>query len=318
MWGGWAVVYGVVFSAAGGLFHAYYLAVMAPALCALAGIGAVALWRSHGLARLLLPAVILVTALWQAHILGGYLGGLVALGPILLPAVLVGGAAFAAIILAARRGPLLAVAGSALILLLAMPAAWSVGTATMRFTTGFPAAQPPFLSDEAAIRRSRFAMIAGRIAGDPKLIAFLSEQRHDEQFLLAAVNARLAAPIIIATGDPVMALGGFAGRDPILDVDAFSRLVADNRVRFRADRRGQRWAAPDLRRRPSEGAGRLDPRQWQAGQPGAVALRRARCRPPALGRSFRHRTLRSGPGERRRRLTARLPRPGRADMMPPG
>jgi 4-amino-4-deoxy-L-arabinose transferase-like glycosyltransferase len=49
---------------------------------------------------------------------------------------------------------------------------------------------------------------------------------------MAAVNARLAAPIIIATGDPVMALGGFAGRDPILDIDAFARLVAEGRVRY--------------------------------------------------------------------------------------
>jgi 4-amino-4-deoxy-L-arabinose transferase-like glycosyltransferase len=40
LWAGWVLTYGVVFSAAAGPFHAYYLAVMAPALCALAGIGA--------------------------------------------------------------------------------------------------------------------------------------------------------------------------------------------------------------------------------------------------------------------------------------
>jgi len=71
MWGGWTVVYGVVFSAAGGIFHSYYTAVMAPALCALAGIGGVALWQVYhagGKAALWLPAAILATALWQAHI----------------------------------------------------------------------------------------------------------------------------------------------------------------------------------------------------------------------------------------------------------
>ena len=102
----------------------------------------------------------------------------------------------------------------------------------MRGAAGFPSAQPPFLTDEAATRRGRFTMIAGALTGDPKLIAFLSDGRGNAQFLLAAVNARLAAPIIIATGEPVMALGGFGGRDPILDVDAFSRLVAEDRVRF--------------------------------------------------------------------------------------
>ena len=44
MWGGWALAYGAVFSAAGGLFHAYYLVVIAPALSALAGVGGVALY----------------------------------------------------------------------------------------------------------------------------------------------------------------------------------------------------------------------------------------------------------------------------------
>ena len=47
LWAGWALCYGVVFSAAGGLFHAYYLVAMAPALCALAGIGMVSLWSLY-------------------------------------------------------------------------------------------------------------------------------------------------------------------------------------------------------------------------------------------------------------------------------
>jgi hypothetical protein len=46
------------------------------------------------------------------------------------------------------------------------------------------------------------------------------------------VNARQAAPIFIAIGDPVIALGGFTGRDPILIVDGFARLVDDHQVRF--------------------------------------------------------------------------------------
>ena len=78
----------------------------------------------------------------------------------------------------------------------------------------------------------RWAHLAGAIAGDPKLIAFLEHRHGREDYLLATVNARQAAPIIIATGNPVMALGGFSGGDPILTVDDFARLVAENRVRF--------------------------------------------------------------------------------------
>jgi 4-amino-4-deoxy-L-arabinose transferase-like glycosyltransferase len=235
LWAGWAAVYGAVFSAAGGLFHAYYLVVMAPALCALAGIGAVCLWRLYqggGRAAVWLPLAILATALWQANIVQFYLGGVLAVGHVWLPAALIAGVAAACAALWRWPGQSLAWAAAALVILLAMPASWSVGTALVRRPAGFPTAQPPFLTAEAGQRRGRFAMVAGGLAGDPKLLAFLAESRRDERFLLAAVNARLAAPIIIATGDPVMALGGFSGRDPILGVDDFARLVAEGRVRF--------------------------------------------------------------------------------------
>jgi hypothetical protein len=88
------------------------------------------------------------------------------------------------------------------------------------------------LNEAAENQRRRWSPVAGALGGDPKLFAFLRENHQGEAYLLAAVNARQAAPIIIATGDPVIALGGFSGRDPILTVDGFARLVEDHRVRF--------------------------------------------------------------------------------------
>ena len=86
-----------------------------------------------------------------------------------------------------------------------MPAAWSVGTVLAKGNTGFPSARPPFLSDAAEGQRRRWSLVAGALGGDPKLLAFLQKNHHDEAYLLAAVNARQAAPIIIATGNPVIA-----------------------------------------------------------------------------------------------------------------
>ena len=45
LWSGWALTYAVVYSAAGGFFHFYYMSTLAPSLAALAGVGAVHLWR---------------------------------------------------------------------------------------------------------------------------------------------------------------------------------------------------------------------------------------------------------------------------------
>jgi 4-amino-4-deoxy-L-arabinose transferase-like glycosyltransferase len=69
LWLGWLATYGVTFSFAGGLFHAYYLVMLAPPLAALAGIGLVALWQGYrrgGLRSLFLPLAVLLTAAWQA------------------------------------------------------------------------------------------------------------------------------------------------------------------------------------------------------------------------------------------------------------
>jgi 4-amino-4-deoxy-L-arabinose transferase-like glycosyltransferase len=239
LWAAWALAYGIVFSAAGGLFHSYYLVVMAPALCALAAIGAVTLWRLYRDERrtaLPLPAAILATGLWQAYIVRFFLAGSVEIGGNWLVPALLGTTVAATLALVAlrRRGAGLAVpvAACALAAGLALPVAWSVGTGLTAFRAGFPAAHPPFETRAALGGRRRWAQLAGAIDGDPKLIAFLEQSRGDAPYLLAAINARQAAPIIIATGAPVMALGGFTGRDPILSVDDFARLVAANQVRF--------------------------------------------------------------------------------------
>src|SRR5215510_6293450 len=70
-WLGWLLTYGVVYSGAGGFFHFYYLATLAPPLAALAGIGLVALceaWLAGGWRAALLPASLLATAAWQLWI----------------------------------------------------------------------------------------------------------------------------------------------------------------------------------------------------------------------------------------------------------
>jgi hypothetical protein len=194
------------------------------------------LHRSGQALALWLPATILLTGLWQVYILEGFLGSTLAIGHGWFPLALFGPTAALALGLAIvgwrKHGPGLPFAAGALSVLLAMPAAWSIGTTLVRGTVGFPTARPPFPTAEAEARRARWAQFVGAISGDPKLIAFLEHHHDRADYLLATVNARQAAPIIIATGNPVMALGGFSGGDPILTVDDFARLVAEHRVRF--------------------------------------------------------------------------------------
>ena len=72
LWGGTLLMYLAVYDYAQGIFHPYYTVVMAPAVAALAGAGAVALWRL-GRQSLrwawVLPAAIVGTVLWADALL---------------------------------------------------------------------------------------------------------------------------------------------------------------------------------------------------------------------------------------------------------
>src|SRR5207302_478184 len=70
------------------------------------------------------------------------------------------------------------------------------------------------------------------LSDDPKLVEFLLARRGQARFLLATTTALLAAPIIVGTGQPVMAMGGYSGRDPILTAAALAELARRGEVRY--------------------------------------------------------------------------------------
>lgn len=79
---------------------------------------------------------------------------------------------------------------------------------------------------------------AGGFAGnavqqtDASLIRYLEAHQGKTKFLVAVQNANAAAPIILETGKPVMALGGFLGSDPILTPASLATLVGNGTVRY--------------------------------------------------------------------------------------
>ena len=248
LWSGWALTYAVVYSYAGGIFHAYYLVTMAPPLAALAGVAVMALWswyRQGGRKALLLPAALLLTGGWQLFIWYGDLAGTAAplrdwrvwlclamvagvLGPI---GVLLG-------VLGRRlqRPPPRSWAATALGMglgaLLVTPATWALGAGLARGNVMLPyAALPGAPARDEAAGQLLWRGGAG-VARDARLLAFLRANHQGERYLLATLNARLAAPVIIETGQPVMAIGGFMGADPILTPERLAAMAADRQVRF--------------------------------------------------------------------------------------
>ncbi|MBV9582752.1 MAG: hypothetical protein JO057_29560, partial [Chloroflexi bacterium] len=77
-----------------------------------------------------------------------------------------------------------------------------------------------------------FGFGRGGGANEQELIDYLEANQGSSKFLVATSNSNSAAPIVLATGKPVMSLGGFLGSDPILSPQAFAALVQQGEVRF--------------------------------------------------------------------------------------
>jgi hypothetical protein len=65
-----------------------------------------------------------------------------------------------------------------------------------------------------------------------ELIDYLLANQGSAQYLVATTDSNSAASIILASGKPVMSLGGFSGSDPILTVDQFASLAQSGQVRY--------------------------------------------------------------------------------------
>jgi len=224
LWGAWLTPQIVFFSFAG-LFHRYYLEMMAPAIAALVGAGLAALWREYARGHWrgwLLPIAILTSAATETAILFhfadwvGWLIPVVAFAGVFISLALVVARYFKPPI--SRFQP--PVFLSATLILLIAPTIWSI-TPLLGADAGLPFAGPELLS------RSPRPNAPTR----DWLIDYLVANRGGARFLVATMNTNSAAPILLATGEPVMALGGFSGSDPILKMDQLAQLVAKNTVR---------------------------------------------------------------------------------------
>ncbi|WP_202638524.1 ArnT family glycosyltransferase [Bailinhaonella thermotolerans] len=313
LWGGWLVLCWAVFSFAEGIFHPYYTTQLAPAVAALAGAGAVEMWRLYRrpgrLAWALLPAAVAGTVVWAGQVVARTPDW----RPWLRPAILTAGALAVLLLVGARllahpRAFRAAVAGGVVagLAVIAAPAVWAAsvpagdggGMGGVNPTAGpsgfggpgggrggpgrppggfpggrgggggFPAAPPgtppgggtpdgavpdgavpdggspggrtagggaggPGGSRGRGGGMAGFGVASGGLTSAQKaVIEHARKNRGGAEILLATASATGAAPYIIATGEDVVALGGFNGTDQAITVDELARLVADGRLRF--------------------------------------------------------------------------------------
>src|SRR5215217_2087434 len=231
LWGTWLISLVVFFSVAGD-WDPYYLAMLAPAVGALVGAGVVALWddyRSQGWRGWLLPLTLLGIASLQLYILSFYPEWSHWLAPTILILCL----AAATSLVSARLKPglklssyLLAAISVGVLSLFLAPSIWAASTIWYGTETRAPIAGPQIVAGETS---SRLGSDGSEVA---PLVDYLEANQGDATYLVAAIDSGVASPIILNTDEPVIAFGGFEGRDPAFSIKRLAGLVNQGSVRF--------------------------------------------------------------------------------------
>ncbi|MGK2869286.1 MAG: glycosyl transferase, partial [Mycobacterium sp.] len=250
-WGGWLIGTAGVFSFMSGLYHDYYTVALAPAIAALVGIGAVDLWqrRETTWAVIILAATTVMTGAWAWVLLGrtpDFVGWL--RWAILAAAMLAATALVIAALPTVGRPQIRSVAAAAAIIMaLAGPLSYSIQTLTVPHTGGVVTAGPQIPGKGIPGMSSAGSADSGRTAGPPgetdnevsaDVITTLSANSDSFTWAAAAPGSTEAGYYQLATGLPVMALGGFASSDPAPTLEQFQDYVADGRVHYYVESTG--------------------------------------------------------------------------------
>jgi 4-amino-4-deoxy-L-arabinose transferase-like glycosyltransferase len=263
MWGLWLAVHVVVFSFMSGIIHSYYAVAVAPAIGALVGGGLVELWRLRE--RVRWGGIALAAAVTGSAILAWRL---LERTPTFAPGLGIAVVALSvpvAVILASParsigRRPALLAAVLGLALMLAGPAAYAADTVQTSYAGGDPSAGPTATdafgragfggggpaggsTDGTTANDGSFAGGGGNGGGpaggpggggqvDSALVEYLVANRGNATWIVAVNGANEAGSIELASGLPVMAMGGFSGSDPAPTLAQLQAYAASGQLRY--------------------------------------------------------------------------------------
>jgi 4-amino-4-deoxy-L-arabinose transferase-like glycosyltransferase len=238
MWALWLAVVGYVFSLAQGTFHAYYTALLGPAVAALVGIGVasfVPLVRRERRWWYLVVAGVAGTVAMQLELSGRFPDFYGWTRALLVTIVVAAAGALAVLVL--RRSPgrtVLVAAGALLGGLLVTPAAWAASeTANPVLNATLPQAGP-----RRGLAGETFGATSSN--GDASLAAWLLANAGGERWQLVMGSAQLSSGLMADQGLSIISLGGFMGTDPAASLRSIGRAIDAGQVRYVLVRGGGR------------------------------------------------------------------------------
>jgi 4-amino-4-deoxy-L-arabinose transferase-like glycosyltransferase len=225
LWGGWLMT-SIVFFSIAGFFHEYYLSMLGAPLAALVGIGMVELWqirKRHPWLALGLTLIATGSTLMMQYLTARSFISAISW----LPGIVVTFGLGITLLIPWRkemeRAPKI---GFALVVvaLLLTPGMWS-------WLTVFHSSGNQSLPS-AYDGRSSGPANRGDVQVNQSLLSYLQANTQNMKYLLAVPSSMQGADYVLATGRPVLYLGGFNGQDHVVSLSDLQKMVASHELRF--------------------------------------------------------------------------------------
>ncbi len=234
MFGVWALVHVGVFSTQQGIFHPYYVSALAPAVAALCGIGVVMLWRwaTQSWAGVAALDAAVVASAWMSVLLlqrtPEFIPALRVVIPVAAAAAVLASFALRTTWLPGRR--LMAVWAVAGVLAVAGgPAAFAASNVTHALNGNNVLAGPSSTAGMGGPGGGAAGSGGGLSA---KALSYLRANQDGAKYLVAANGSHATSSIIVASGQPVVTIGGFSGSDNAPTTAQLAAMVADGQLKY--------------------------------------------------------------------------------------
>jgi 4-amino-4-deoxy-L-arabinose transferase-like glycosyltransferase len=230
LWGGWLLT-GAVFFSIAGFFHQYYLSMLAPPLAALVGISAAGLWQLRARRPWLALGLLLggagLTLAFQAYTARAFTSDAWWLP---VAAALLACGALLLVVGTLRRSARSTLAGFGLVMIaiLVTPGIWSALTT---LNSGSNQVIPAAYSG-TSFGPQGAAGGQGGLQIDQALLSYLQQNTVGMKYLMAVPSSMVGASYVLATGRPVLYIGGFNGQDQVAGSVDLARLVAEGQLRY--------------------------------------------------------------------------------------
>lgn len=245
MWFMWLFPEFIYFSFTKGLFHNYYLTMMAAPAAALTGIGICSMWELYkegGWKGFILPVALMVTGAAQALELSYFISSLSSVVKVISVASVVITFAFSIglCVLKLIKNSNIQLKKLAMAIgftgILVMPFIGSAATLKYAVSNNMPAAGLELLMNSSSSKGGRQigGMGQGReeSSSNSKLVSFLKKNITNEKYALVVSSSQSADTLIINNSLPVMTLGGFSGSDNTITLDKFKEMVKNGEIRY--------------------------------------------------------------------------------------